>query len=95
MISRHVLGVILPGATPIALRKSVNSTTLSAWSLPGGLEAPLTVIDDSFTVWFECFVKSEFGDGKDSKIFTRLVFLTFKISTLRVKFSALRSHRDN
>ena len=57
MISRHVLGVILPvGATPIALRKAVNSTALSPWSLPGCLVVPLTVVDDSVMVGFEYFV---------------------------------------
>ena len=57
MIPRHVLEVILQGsATPIALRKAVNSAALSPWSLPSGLVVPLTVVDDSVIAGFECFV---------------------------------------
>jgi hypothetical protein len=62
MISRHVLGVILPvGATPIALRKAVNSTALSPWLLR---VVWINGCYDSVMVGFECLVQSDFGEGK-------------------------------
>jgi len=62
MISRLVLGIILPGgAIPITLRKAVNSTALSPWLLR---VVWINGCYDLVMARFECLVQSDFGEGK-------------------------------